>query len=393
MENIESVLKDVKAELGRISDGVKATAEDALKQAKDAGQLTGELKQKADELLTKQNELSARQLELEQKLEAGDRGKGKDEVKSLGQAVAEHDAVKSYVTNGASGSVKINVQNAITSANTSAGDLIWSDRETAIVGIPRRQLRIRDLLGKGRTTSNLVEYAKQVTRTNNARPVTEGEAKPESVYAWDRADAAVRTIAHIVHVSRQALDDAAQLQSEIDGELRYGLDLAEEAQLLTGSGAGQNLSGLITNATSYSAAFTPTDKTMIDDLRLAILQVALNEYSATGIVLHPTDWARIELTKDADKRLMISTPLQLAQPSLWGLPVVATQSISVDKFLVGAFAQAATIYDRMDTEVLISSEHGDNFVKNMYTLRAEKRLALAVKRSASLVYGDFGFVT
>ncbi|MBN8956767.1 MAG: phage major capsid protein, partial [Rhizobiales bacterium] len=51
-----------------------------------------------------------------------------------------------------------------------------------------------------------------------------------------------------------------------------------------------------------------------------------------------------------------------------------------------------TIWDRMDVEVLVSSEDRDNFVKNMLTVRAEKRLAMVVKRPAALVYGDFGNV-
>jgi HK97 family phage major capsid protein len=66
--------------------------------------------------------------------------------------------------------------------------------------------------------------------------------------------------------------------------------------------------------------------------------------------------------------------------------------MTVDKFLVGAFKMAATIYDRMDAEVAVSSENQDNFIKNMYTVRAEKRLALAVKRPLALTYGDFGNV-
>ena len=57
-----------------------------------------------------------------------------------------------------------------------------------------------------------------------------------------------------------------------------------------------------------------------------------------------------------------------------------------------AFRVAATIYDRADTEVLISTEDRDNFVKNMITVLAEKRLALGVKRPGSLIYGDFGLV-
>jgi HK97 family phage major capsid protein len=63
----------------------------------------------------------------------------------------------------------------------------------------------------------------------------------------------------------------------------------------------------------------------------------------------------------------------------------------VDKFLVGAF-KLQTLYDRMAPEVLISSENVDDFEKNLYTMRCEERIALAVKRPQALIYGDFGNV-
>lgn len=406
---VEKMLGEVKAELLRVGSDVRRTADDALRQAGTAGQLSAETKAAADKLLMEQGRLGeaqaaltakldaieTRSTDLEQKVADRLRAAGQRErPKSLGQLVAGHEDVAAFARRGAKGTMRITVQNAITSSLSSAGDLIWSDREEGeIVRIPRRTMTIRALLMQGRTTSNLVEYAKQTTRTNSAAVVSEGVQKPESALVWDQADAAVRTIAHFIHVSRQAMDDAPLLQTEIDGELRYGLDLAEELEILKGDGTGQHLAGLVTEATAYSAPFSVSGATIIDTLRLAMLQASLAEYPADGIVIHPTDWARIELLKDGENRYLFSSPRALSVPTLWGLPVVATQSMDADEFLVGAFATAATIYDRMDTEVLMSSEDRDNFVKNMITVRAEKRLALAVKRPAALVTGDFGNVS
>lgn len=403
---IENLLKDVKSELTRISDDVKKTAEQALQQAKDSGKATDEVKSKADELLATQTKLSDAQQKLTEKLEAletrnqdleqklaNHRGGGQKDAKSVGQIVAESDDLKQFVAKGARGSIRIGVHQAITSASGSAGDLIWSDRETEIVGLPKRQMTIRNLIPAGRTGSNLIEYVKMITRTNNAAVVSEGAQKPESNYVYERADAPVRTIAHWVHVSRQALDDAAQLRTEINGELRYGLEYAEELEILKGDGTGEHLEGLVTAATAYSAPFALSGETMIDTLRLALLQASLAEYPADGIVINPTDWARIELLKDGENRYIWANPRAMNGPGLWGKPVLETQAMDVDEFLVGAFRMAATIYDRMDPEVLISSEDRDNFIKNMLTMRAEERLALAIKRPGALVTGDFGNVS
>ncbi len=400
---IEGLLAEVKLELKRVGDDVKQTAERALNESKDAGKVSAEVKAKADELLTTQAKLNdaqnklegkiealeTRNTDLEQKIAASRRGGGGNDVKSMGQQVGEHEKLKAFVASGAAGKVSITVQNAITSAGGSAGGLIVPQRDPEIVGMPRRQMTIRQLLSVGRTTGNMIEFARLTTRTNSAAPVAEGDTKPESNLIWTPADAPVRTIAHWIHVSRQAMDDIPQLQGEIDGELRYGLEFVEEMQILKGDNTGQNLNGLWNQATAYSPAFAPADETDIDTIRLALLQASLAEYPADGVVLHPTRWAKIELTKDGEQRYVFANVVQMAGPQLWGRPVIATQAMEEDEFLAGAFRIAAKIYDRMDVEVLISSEDRDNFIKNMLTVRAEERIALAVKRPNALVKGEF----
>jgi HK97 family phage major capsid protein len=120
----------------------------------------------------------------------------------------------------------------------------------------QRTLTIRDLLTVVPTNSGSVDYAKQTTRTNNAAVVAEGAAKPTSAYVWTIVNAPVRVIAHLAKLTRQAIDDVKQLQGEVEQEMRYGLGIAEETELLTGDGTGQHLSGLITNATAFSAPIT-----------------------------------------------------------------------------------------------------------------------------------------
>lgn len=390
-----TLLREVKQELERVSGDVKKTAETALQQAKDNGAVAAEVKATADKLLTEQtalkdkaDKLEQRQLDLEQSI-AGRREERQERPKSYGEQVADSDAFKAWVKNGARGPCRIEVQNAITSGNTSAGDLIVPAREAEIVGMQRRRPRIRSLLNAVPVDGNLIQYAKMVTRTNNAAVVAENTLKAESAYVWDLADATVRTIAHWVPIARQALDDAKQLRGEVDSELRYGLDLAEDAELLNGDGTGQHLSGLRTNATAFAAPFAVENETPIDTLRLAILQLELADYYFDGTVLNPTEWARIEMTKDTTGGYVFANVLQMAGPTLWGRPVVSTTAMDAGDFLVGQFEVAATIYDRMDAEVLFSTEDQDNFVKNMITARAEKRLALAVKRGAALVDGTF----
>jgi HK97 family phage major capsid protein len=111
-----------------------------------------------------------------------------------------------------------------------------------------------------------------------------------------------------------------------------------------------------------------------------LLQAELAEYPATGIVLHPSDWAAIELTKDTNGGYIFANPQSMATPALWGRPVVATQAMTVDTALVGAFQLGAQIFDREDANVVIARRTRTTSSRTWSRSVAEERLALAVYR-------------
>ena len=373
-------------------DEVKKIAETAMTEVKNLGDASAETKSNADKALTGLNvisELKSRLEELEQK---ADRplGRGSLEMDSWGSQIAASEEIKALGRKERP-SARIELK-AITTAAGSGGGLSWRERELDPIQMPKRpDIVVRDLLNVVPITTGTVEFAKQTVRTNNAAPVAEGTQKPYSNYGWDKATALVKTIAHLAKLTRQAIDDAPRLQAEVDSEMRYGLMLAEDAQILNGDGTGENLLGLMAQATAYvaPAGVTIANATRIDKLRLALLQASLALYPADGIVTSETDWAVIELTKDQAGGYIFANPLAMAGPLLWGKRVVPTNSMAIGSFLVGAFRMAATLYDRLSPEVLISSENADDFEKNLLTMRAEERIGLAVKRPAALIKGTY----
>ncbi|PXA93910.1 phage major capsid protein, partial [Nostoc sp. 3335mG] len=371
---------------------VRKLAEKADTEVKRLGEVAGETKANADKALTELNvisEIKSRVDELEQKADRP-AGRGSLDMDSWGKQLADNDDVKA-LSRKERPSARIELK-AITTATGSAGGLIWRQRETDPIDLPKRpDLVVRDLLTVVPITTGTAEYAKQTVRQNNAAPVAEGAQKPYSNYAWEKATANVKTIAHLAKITRQALDDAPRLQGEVDSEMRYGLALAEDAQILNGDGTGENLLGLMLQATTYAApsGVTIPNMTRIDKLRLALLQASLGLYPSDAIVTSETDWAVIELTKDSAGGYIFANPLAMAGPTLWGKRVVPTNSMAIGSFLAGAFKMAATLYDRLAVEVLISSENADDFEKNLLTMRAEERVALAVKRPAALIKGTY----
>lgn len=393
----ENELKALAVELKTAADHVKAVAETTNIEIKNLGTVTAETKQKADEAIIKQNELSARLDDIEQKMVRGQQQP--ERRKSLGEQVTDSEEVKALMASATKrGRATINVKAIVsaltTDADGSAGDMIRDQRLAGIIAPPQRRMTVRDLITPGRTSSNAISYVKETGFTNNAATVSEtsGASKPQSEMKFDLVNTSVTTIAHFVKATKQILDDVPQLQSYIDGRLRYGLMYVEENQLLNGGGTGTDLNGIYTQATAFSAPISPTSAgnlTKIDVIRLAILQAALAEYPVNGLVMHPSDWADVELTKDDVGRYLFTNPQNGTEPRLWRLPVVETQAMTLDRFLVGAFQLGAQIFDREDANVEISTEDADNFTKNLVTVRAEERLALAVYRPEAFVKGTY----
>lgn len=395
--DVSAEYKQVQADLKTVGDQLKAHAETAAKNAT----LSVETRQQVDALLMKQGELQANVQNVEQllaKLEANGAG-GDVQHQSLGAQFVNSDEVKAFLGKTTPrGRVDMTVQAAITSVTTdtdgAAGDLVQITRLAGVQALPQRRMTVRDLLTPGRMDGSALEYVKETGFTNNAGMVAETTKKPESTMKFDLVSTTAKVIAHYMKASRQILSDSSQLASLIDGRLRYGLAFKEEQQLLNGDGTGQNLLGIIPQATAFSAPFDPAGtETNIDNIRLAFLQAELAEFPSTGVVMNPIDWARIELTKDTTGRYIIGNPQGVIGATLWNRPVVTTQAIAVDKFLAGAFKLGAQIFDRWQARVEVATENEDDFVKNMVTILAEERLALAVYRPEAFVYGDFGNVT
>lgn len=352
------------------------------------GKVLDETKNAIQQLTEKGIELTERLLAAEQKSAESDKSKGQKEL-TPGELFAKSDQLKEFVARGGKGASQTLELKAITSGSVSGGAGIWSDRLAGVVEDPLRPLTVRDLLAQGTTTSNLIEWVRENVFTNNAAPVTEGGTKPQSNITYERVDVPVRTIAHWIPATKQVLADFPQLQTLINNRLRYGLMLEEEDQILLGDGTGENILGLIPQATAYQNSRNKTGDTRIDQIRHAILQVRQAFYPSTGIVMNPADWETIELQKDGEDRYLFANPNALNIRTLWGLPVVESDAMPVGEFLVGSFRMAATLFDREQATIAIADQHADFFIKNMLVILAEERLALAVSRPKAFVHGDF----
>jgi HK97 family phage major capsid protein len=397
MSEVNEILKKVTASIEEANGKFSAKAEEALKEAKKSGTLSEETKAAVDKMASEFNALREAEKtlkaalgDLEQHVAQMPLNNAKKVAESLGQVVISSDALKAFAASIEGGKrVSVPVNAALLSTDVADG-VVEPQRLPGIDTAPKQRLFIRDLIAPGRTGSAAIFWVQQTGFTNAAKVVPEGTLKPYSGIEFATKITPVNTVAHMFKASKQILDDFSQLQSTIDAEMRFGLKYVEEQEILFGDGTGVHLHGIVPQASAFDPAFTVAQQNGIDDLRLAMLQAQLARFPASGHVLHFIDWAKIELTKDSLGRYILANPSALTGPTLWGLPVVATETAAFQgKFLTGAFNAAAQLFDREDANVVISTENADDFEKNMISIRCEERLALAVKRPEAFIYGTF----
>jgi HK97 family phage major capsid protein len=226
-------------------------------------------------------------------------------------------------------------------------------------------------------------YLAQTTRTVNAAPVDPGGVKPTSVFTVTRVDDTFRTIAHLSEaINRADLDDSAALRQFLESELRLGLLLEVDAQILHGDSTGTpaGYSGLANLSGVQDQPFV-TD--VLTTARKAITLVEVNGLATpSAILLHPNDWEVFELSKStggSEEFHLPTAPVNRAAATIWGVAVISSVSVVQGTGWVGDFARQSRYREREQTRVDWSEatydagEAATDFERNLIRFRAESR--------------------
>ena len=343
----------------------------------------------------------------------------KARVKSLGLTVVDSPEFKSLLAGFPEGRVPsksrvqsspISVKSLFTGASsTSAGAFVINERTDIVEMLGRKPLTIRSLVSNRRTTSDTVEFVAETSHTNNAAVVAEatssagqtatagnggavtfanvsgGGYKPEGAWAFEVKTAVVKTIAEWVPVTKRALADVAQLEGLINQELQNDIVEAEEDQILNGDGQGENFTGITATSGIQTQAWA-TD--LFTTIRKGVTKArTVGRVNPTALVLNPSDAERIDLAQDGNNRYYYGGPQALGQRTIWGVPVVESESQATGTGLLGDFSKAV-VWDREQTTVTMTDSHADFFIRNLVAVLAEERLAFGVTRPTAFVSLD-----
>lgn len=286
------------------------------------------------------------------------------------------DALKVLAETG-QGKVTLKVAGDMTIiGNISGGNVPVEQREAGVNQIARRRTFIRELVNNGVATSNLISWVEQTSVDGSVAGTVEGVLKNQIDFDLVVANEAVKKRTAFIKASTEMLGDIDFMRSEINNELSVRMALDIDDQILNGDNVGQNLNGIITQATAYSAgvfAATVTDPNLVDVLTTAVDQIVLANHFPTVHVLHHSDLTTLRLIKAgaADGEYVSRIQEVAGTMVLDGIPVVANNGIAQGEFLT-MDGTKDTVFSRGEATIQIGLD-SDDFTKNFRTILIEWR--------------------
>lgn len=249
-----------------------------------------------------------------------------------------------------------------------------------VVEAARTPLVVRDLFGAETISGSTLVYLVEGAIEGAPAATNEGAAKAQVHFADPTPKTvSLSKIACHIKESDEYINDYAFLASAINGRLLYHLGLVEQSTLVS---TLLGTSGIQSDTTSLTASSTAAE---IADV---ILQEAMDVqqqsgFAADAILINPADWYKLRIGKDGESRYYGNGYFgEQAIPNIWGIPVCVSTAVSSGTIVVGAFKACASVVTNGGVRVESTNSDQDDFIKNLMTIRAEERLALAVRRPA-----------
>lgn len=265
-----------------------------------------------------------------------------------------------------------------------------------ILPLPNRRLHMRNIMNTGRMTTSDFHYLRETGGEGDVDMWAENSGKKPSLdLDYIEKIAPSQYIAGVLDISRKSLDDITALSGALSARLSEKYLIKEDQQILSGTGIGSQLEGILAVATLYNG----TQTVLIDKLTDAIGQLEETDYYADGIIMKPRDWSAILRTKgNTDEYTLPGIGVITYQNGILyiaGIPVYKMNGMPANnrQFLVGDWMMGAQLLIREDPRVEFSYENKDNFEKNVVTVRVEGRVALPIYYDEAFVKGSTGATT
>lgn len=228
----------------------------------------------------------------------------------------------------------------------------------------------------------------QSVRTENAAVVSSGAVKPTSVLSLVKKDGKLSVIATLSEpIDKFVLEDGEALDTWIGAELSQAVLTALEAQVLSGNGTGDNLTGLANTSgiQTFTSAAGNTDKLV--ELRKALTRLETAGEAPSQFILNPNDWEALTIKRNTSGEFDTGNAIDAETRRVWGVPVALSNSLAANSYYL--LGEGAAVIGRDKGIVTEWGTPGDMFQRNQVQARTEGRFNLEVRRPAAVLKGTF----
>jgi HK97 family phage major capsid protein len=390
----------MKNEAGENIVADETITEEFVDTTTDEAQLDADVAEATEEILSKVDEA----------IETKTNGKFRQFAKAIGQSKAleamtetktvenplrktVETGLKSLSSTGKSFEFSVKT---LSELNSLTGDVIMPARETEITRDPQRMPLMESIASVTPINSNKVEWTEVLNETGAPAQTAELAKFPVKDWTFGIFDAKVKKSAVYTKASNEIKEDMGELVNIVNSFLVEDLNLHVDQQLLNGDGTGENLTGIFTISPTFTGgtlAGSVDDPNNMDVLRAAIAEIQVvgnGKFMPNAILMNPADVALMELTKGTDGHYVMPPFSTAERTQISGVRIIANTAIPAGEFLAGDFSKFR-IRQARGLTVQVAVENEDDFLRDMFTIRASRRLVsyMRTNDNGAFVKGDF----
>ena len=258
------------------------------------------------------------------------------------------------------------------------GTYVQPQYEVGIKGTPFVS-DLRSLLPQSTTNSDTVTVNRGVYNANNGAVVLEGASIPESTNTLTAVNFTIDKLAHKFQVSEEFLKDVDGASQFISNQITGGLIEKMNGNIITDIKANDTAFDTTSSAQLYQAIESAQE---YDVLMAALNQMRVGNYIPDLILVHPTDYAKMQLLKSSQNEYLgISGTVD-------GVRVAQSSSITAGEFHVMDSVRYGRYYNNIPLSVQFGFE-GSDFGNDTRTVKAVHRGVLAVLDVNACITGTF----
>lgn len=299
---------------------------------------------------------------------------GKEAIKA--EVEANKDELKA-ISRGADKEV-------VLKANTTRASIETTNEALFLDGVgqlARKRRSLYDIATKLQvSTSNnqgIIHYVDwdEATTVKAAAMVAEGNNFPESTAKFKGYTLPLRKVGDVLPVTEEFFEDEEMCAAELETFLLNNVDAVIDDQIVNGDNTGQELKGLMVSIDE----FTPPSGTIVDPniydlitkMMTSITSTGGNKYQPNFAAMNKSTIDLLILKKDANGQYLFPT-----NHPIYNM-IIEDNNVADNELAVGD-SRYMRIYEKPGI-VLSKGEPNDNFLDDIKTLKARKRLLFLIR--------------